>query len=178
MSVLLFEDGWVQLVWVLEHTVALCTLSLVVTRSLWSLCDFFWISLIIINIQIPFVWGEPASECIVGVLCCGPCACHSCWWRLSKRWCFGWISHFFDSKAFENHMDCIKLTNSWIVSKSFCLRTVQCSLYDCWCTSGLVVPCFWWSWGHFDRFVIFSGFILSILMLRSYLFGGQACVSP
>jgi hypothetical protein len=52
-------------------------------------------------------------------------------------------------------MDCIKLTNSWIVSKSFCLRTVQCSLYHCWCTSGLVVPCLWWSWGHFDRLVIF-----------------------
>ena len=127
--------------WVLLHLRPSYTLSLVVTRRLWFLCVFFWISGIDVNLQIPFLWGEPVFECIVGVLCCCPSACHSCWWRLFKRWCFGWISHFWGWWAFENHMDYIEITNSWIVSKSFCLRTVRCSFYECWCTSGLVAPC-------------------------------------
>jgi hypothetical protein len=94
---MLSEDGTVQLVWVLVHLRPSYTLCLLARRSFWSLRDFFWISLIIINLQIPFVWGEPVSESIVGVLCCCPCACHSCWWRLLKRWCFGWISHLHSS---------------------------------------------------------------------------------
>jgi hypothetical protein len=131
---MLSEDGTVQLVWVLVHLRPSYTLCLVARRSFWSLRDFFWISLIIINLQIPFVWGEPVSESIVGFLCCCPSACHSCLWGLFKRWCFGWISHFFDSKAFEYHIDYIEITNSWNICQSFCLRTVECSLCECWST--------------------------------------------
>ena len=41
-----------------------------------------------------------------------------------------------------------------------------------------LICCIWWSRGYFDRFLIFSGFILSIRMFRCHLFRASLFVSP
>jgi len=55
---LLFEEGKVQFMWVWGQWRALCTLSLVVSRSFWSLCDIFWIHLVIHQCIVPVVCSE------------------------------------------------------------------------------------------------------------------------
>jgi hypothetical protein len=118
-------------------------------------------------------------ESIVGTCFCCQCACHTCQWGPAKVLRFGSISDFLGSWAFEYYMYYIEITNSWNLCRCFCLRKVECSLYECWCTSGLaLVPCLWWSCGHFDRFVIFSGFIVWIWIFRYRLFEAKLCGSP
>ena len=65
----------------------------------------------------------------------------------------------------------------WNTYKSWRVRTVQCNLYECWCTTCLLIPRLWWPEGHFDRFVIFYGFIVSLSMFWSHLFGVRVRVS-
>jgi hypothetical protein len=43
---------------------------------------------------------------------------------------------------------------------------------------GLLAPGIWWPQGHFDRFVIFSEFIISLSMFRHRLLQARPCVSP
>jgi hypothetical protein len=76
---LLFEEGWVKLLWVLVHHKPYCTLWLVYTSLFWSVRVFFWIYNITINVQISFVRMESVRESIVGVYFCCQCACHVAW---------------------------------------------------------------------------------------------------
>jgi hypothetical protein len=138
------------------------TLYLVTTRSLWSIRDFSWIHTITINVQISFVWRESVRESTVVVLCWCPLACHLCWWHLSKRWCFGWISHFGGSRAFEYYMYCTELIHCWNLYNSCCQRTVQCNLQVWVHLWAFWYPYIWLPRGHFDPFVIFSRFLVLI----------------
>ena len=148
------------------------------TRLLWSIHDFSWIHNMDRNLEISFIWSKTVRKSILVVVCCSPCACHSCQWGLPKVSRFGSISNFLGSRAFEYCIYYIEITNSWSLSNSFCLRTVECSLCECWCTSGLfyilhlvVMRSFW-------SICDFYGFIVSISMFRYRLFGGRVCVSP
>jgi hypothetical protein len=53
-----------------------CTLSLVVTRSLWSPCYFCWLFSIMLECQRSLIWSKTARKYIIGVVCCYQLACH------------------------------------------------------------------------------------------------------
>jgi hypothetical protein len=99
------------------------------TRLLWSPYVSFCIHSIDMNLHISFVWSKTVRKSILVVVCCCPCACHSCWWGLSKVTRFASLFHFFDSWAFGYYMYYTETTNSWNLCQSFCLRTVQCKLW-------------------------------------------------
>ena len=157
-----FEEGWVQLLPVLVHTVVLCTSSLVVARSLWSLCYFFCVSSIDTDVWIPFVWGEPVSKSIVGVDCC-------CEWNMS----------FVSARPAQSVVFCIDLQFFWLltfwilyviyridplVESGQALACKHGTVQLVWVLVHLrpLICCIWWSRGYFDRFVIFFGFKVCI----------------
>ena len=128
MSVLLFEDSTVQLVWVLVHTVSRCTSSLVTTKSLWPLCYFCWLPSIILECQSSLVLSETVLESIVGVVRCCQSACLLYWWGLPKVSMFASIIYFFGFSPFEYYIYIKEMVYWWNMYKSFCLRTFECNL--------------------------------------------------
>ena len=118
------------------------TSSLVATTTLWSHCYFFWISSININLQIPFVWSQTVRGCIISVLCCCQCACHSCWWGLAK---VSWFSSISDLVLYLLNTACIALKSltRGIYPSAFVWGRYSATC-ECWCTSGLLIPCVWW----------------------------------